>query len=179
MVNWALYAPKEILQVQVHVGPFIQLTLEDNPFIDFIETTFVADKEGFITNAELLDLLDEHFKGNALQPLTGLSRKRAPGTILDLLKVFFKFEVVNTRVENRRGIRGIRLIDVGSDKHAGLPKISYQSLDMDPFSRDRIVPYEEIRKEIVFDLKNKNNASNKTQEKTGQITQPNEEVPPP
>lgn len=156
VVNWALYTPKEVLRIQIRVGPFVQLTLEDNPFIDFIVTTLTEDKDGFLPNAELLDLLDDHFKGNALQPLNGLGRKRAPGNILDLLKVFFKFDVKNARIGNRRGIRGIRRIDGESDKSILQPKVPFKALDVDPFSRERIVPYEEIRKEIFFDKKNTN-----------------------
>lgn len=171
IVNWSLYTPKEVLKAQIRVGPFIQLTLEDNPFIDFIVTTLTEDKDGFLSNAELLDLLDDHFKGNPCQPLNGLRRKRAPRKILDLLKVFFKFDVKNARVGNKRGIRGIRRIDSKSDKSLIHPKMPFKALDMDPFSRERIVSYEEIRQEI-FEKKHINKQSLETQEKNREITQP-------
>ena len=149
MINWALYVDIEVLRTQVRVGPFLQLSLEENPFIDFLTTSLAVDPEGFISNSDLVDLLDDHFKSNALQPLTGASRRRVPAIILDLLRTMCGCYVRNIHGQ-KRGIKGVRRLDSEKDIPVSIRASELKPLNLDPFTYSRIVPYEELSQ--VFDV---------------------------
>ena len=109
LINWALYVDASVLQAQVRVGSFIKFALEDNPYIDFIVTSLTADPKGFISFSDIADLLDDHFKQNALPALTGNHRRRVGHLVLDLLKTVCGCDVGGKRNVNKQGIRGVRL----------------------------------------------------------------------
>ncbi len=138
------------------MGSFIKLALEENPFIDFIITSLTEDPTGFISNGELLDLLDEHFQANALQPLVSNGRKRAPSVILYLLQTICGCDVRNVREKNLRGIRGVRRLDTDTDQPIATKKVESINLDVDPFTYERIIPYHELEVEFKVQQNQRN-----------------------
>ena len=144
LINCSLYVDFAVLQAQVRVGSYLQDSLEDNPFIDFIVTKLAPDPEGFISNSDLLDLLDEHFKENALPLLPSSSRRRIPAIVLDLLQTVCGCNVKNVRPGSQRGIKGVRIIDSTGSNPVEIKIRKENVFDIDPFEYKKIVNYDEL-----------------------------------
>ena len=149
LVNWAFSGSKECLQSQVRAGQWAYSVYRNNPFIDFLCTYIVEDREGFISNAELLDLFDEFLKDNGHGPLSAGSRRKAPQTLLNLLVRTFRLFVRKGRQAGKgaRGIAGIRHRNMEKDQSIPVLTLKQGPLHLtveDPFKRHPITPYTEL-----------------------------------
>jgi hypothetical protein len=146
LINWAFHTSKFSLECQIRVGKFVMSSYIDDPYVDMVTTVLVEDQNGFLANADLLQLVDNHFRENGINLLMGNQRKRLPVFMTNLLKNIFKCSVDgNARKGNRRGISGIRKLDSEKDIPLKFPD-SLHFPEIDPFQCERIVPYSEITK---------------------------------
>lgn len=121
--------------------------LENNLYIDFICSSLGEKKEGFVSNATLLDMLDDFLKENGQPPLPAGARKRTPNIIYVLLSRAFKAFIRKGRDKGKgaRGICGIAIKDEKDKEVTELQlKMGAQLVCHDPFERHPVTPYEHL-----------------------------------
>lgn len=154
LINWALCVPKEVLQAQVRASGISKKTLENDPYTSFVASTMAVSPGAFYPNADLLDDLETYLAINGFKQLGGYTKRTIPSKIKNIVRKFFRANVVEGRTAQKRGLRGVCKLDLtkpGKDKPLTLPQegwgLPWENFPC--FERGPIVPYDALTSDFV------------------------------